>query len=317
MGGNNTSNTQALIRQQIWQNELEERLYEALLEVGIARELPFPDGKELVLPSISTPVVRSLEEDAEFIFDTIDSGEVRIRLNNPIYVANKMSRILREDSMYASEMMAALPADHVKAIMERYYTDLFALANRQALGTGNANVINGFAHRKIASGTGETMTPTDFSYANLALTKAKIPEAGRIAIVDPTVAYALENTSNIINVSNNPRYEGIITEGLMKNFKFVRNIFGFDVYSTNLLADANETVGGKTTTAGKANIFTSVANPRLLPFVTSWKSRPEMSVQEVFEKDKEWQIATRARYGTGVVRDENLVVIISDTDQVS
>jgi hypothetical protein len=313
MSGNNTGNTQSLIRQELYQAELEEILHERLTGTPFVRDVPFPDGNILTMPSISTPTVRDLPEGAEITFDTLDSGQVSIRLNAPIVSGNKFTTVLREDSFWANEMIASVPAEQAQAIMERYETDVFALANRQFLGANNANVINGFAHRRVATGANQTMSPTDFSYANLSLTKAKIPEMGRVAFVDPTVAYWLENSTNIVNVSNNPRWEGLIETGMAKEFQFVRNIFGFDVFTTNFLADANETIGGRTTTSGKANIFLSMANDRLLPFVSSWKSRPQMRVQEKFEFDNELRVYTRARYGTGLVRDENLVVILSDS----
>lgn len=314
MSGNNTGNTQALIRQEIYQAELEENLHERLMGFqSIVRDVPFPDGNILTMPSISTPVVRDLPEGTEIVYDTLDSGQVSIRLNAPISSANKVTQVFQEDSFWASEMIASLPSEQAIAIMERVETDVFALANRQFAGANNTNTINGFAHRFVGRGTGQTMTPTDFSYAGLSLTKAKIPEMGRIGIVDPTVAYWLENTTNIVNISNNPRWEGIIETGLANEFRFVRNIFGFDIFESNLLVDANETISGKTTTTGKANIFMSASNPRLLPFVMSWKRRPTMEVQEVFNLDNEMQVKTTARYGTGMVRDENLVVCLTDT----
>lgn len=315
MSGNNTGNSQALVRQELYQAELEEILHERLMGVQtIVRDVPFPDGNILTMPSISTPVVRDYPEGTEVVFDTIDSGQVSIRLNAPIISANKVTKVLQEDSFWASELMASLPSEQAIAIMERVETDVFALANRQFAGANNTNTINGFAHRFVGRGTNQTMSPTDFSYAGLSLTKAKISEMGRIGIVDPTVAYWLENTTNIVNISNNPRWEGIIETGLANEFKFVRSIFGFDIFESNLLATANETISGKTTTSGVANIFMSAANPRLLPFVMSWKRRPEMKVREVFELDDEFQVKTTARYGTGMVRDENLVVCLSDTN---
>lgn len=315
MSGNNTGNSQALVRQELYQAELEEILHERLMGVSsIARDVPFPDGNILTMPSISTPVVRDLPENTEIVFDTIDSGQVSIRLNAPIASANKVTTVLQEDSFWASELIASLPSEQAIAIMERVETDVFALGNRQFAGANNANTINGFAHRFVGRGTGQTMTPTDFSYVGMSLTKAKISDQGRIGIVDPTVAYWLENTTNITNISNNPRWEGIIETGIANEFKFIRSIFGIDVFESNLLADANETIGGRTTTSGKANLFMSVANQRLLPFVMSWRRRPTMKVQEVFELDDELQVKTTARYGTGVVRDENLVVCLSDTN---
>ena len=48
----------------------------------------------------------------------------------------------------------------------------------------------------------------------------------------------------------------------------------------------------------------------------AWRRRPEL-IAEMDNKLHELQVQTTARWGSGLVRDENLVVIGSDTDQVS
>jgi hypothetical protein len=160
------------------------------------------------------------------------------------------------------------------------------------------------------------MTPTDFAYAHYALLKAKIQPKNMVAIVDPSVAYALETSTNLVNVSNNPQWQGVIESGLHRNMRFVKNVYGFDVFESNLLADANETIGSKTTTAGKANIFMSLDREMMKPFAIAWRRRPKLDRQ--FDmKTREEQITTTARWGTLLSREDNLIVTISDTDQVS
>ena len=96
--------------------------------------------------------------------------------------------------------------------------------------------------------------------------------------------------------------------------RFIRNIYGFDVYESNYLPDANETISGVTTTAGKANIFFS-ASQEVLPFVGAWRQMP--IVDSEFNKDlQREEYLTTARYGLKVYRPENLVVVLTDTDQV-
>ena len=136
-----------------------------------------------------------------------------------------------------------------------------------------------------------------------------------VAIVDPSVGFALETQTNLTNLSNNPRQEGIIETGITENFRFVRNVFGFDVFESNLLPTMNETIGGLTTSAGKANIFTSLARPGIVPFVLAWRRKPIL-VAVWNNKKKQTEIDTTARWGSGLVREENIVVIGTDTDQV-
>ena len=96
---------------------------------------------------------------------------------------------------------------------------------------------------------------------------------------------------------------------------FVRNVFGFDVYESNYLATANETIGGKTTTSGKANLFFS-ADSSVVPFIGAWRQMP--TVYSEFNKDQQREeYLTVSRYGLDLYRDENLVVVLSDDDQVA
>lgn len=134
-----------------------------------------------------------------------------------------------------------------------------------------------------------------------------------VAIVDPSVEYTLNTLSNLTNVSNNPRWEGVITTGLASGMKFVKNIYGFDVYTSNYLADANETIT-LTTAAGKANMFFSAAGD-VLPFVGAWRQMPK--VDSEYNKDMQRdEYVTTARYGVKLFRPENLVCVLTDTDQV-
>lgn len=316
MSGNNTSNTASLVRSELWQKELEEILHENLLAMPFVRQLDFPDGSSFTMPSIGTPLVRDYPEGSEVTFDALDTGEVTIVMNEPVIAANSISEQLLEDSMWAQELLAAVPEGQAQAIMERFETDTLALAMQQFAGPNDANSINGVAHRKIAGGTNEVMQPQDFAFAGFSLKKAKVPRKNLVAIVDPSVAFALETSTNLVNVSNNPKWEGIIETGIEENFRFIRNVYGFDVFESNMLPDMNETIGGNTTTAGKANQFMSLARPSIAPFVLAWRRQATL-ISEFDNKLHEIQTQTSARWGTGLVRDENLVVIGSDTDQVS
>ena len=91
-----------------------------------------------------------------------------------------------------------------------------------------------------------------------------------VAIVDPSVEYQLATTTNLVNLSNNPKWEGIVRDGMSTGLKFVTNVYGFDVYvSQNLPSGKTETINSRTvSTNGVANYFFSAA-PDVLPFVGS------------------------------------------------
>jgi hypothetical protein len=130
----------------------------------------------------------------------------------------------------------------------------------------------------------------------------------------------LETHPNFLNFSNNPTWEGIIATGLTTGMRFIKNVYGFDVYETNYLADANETItatGGsaKTTAAGKANIFFSAAGGDVNPFKGAWRQMPK--VDSRFNQDfQREEYVTTARWGVKLYREDNLVVVLTDTDQI-
>ena len=313
MAANSTSNSGNIIRSELWQAQLEEILFEQLTGVPFVRQLDFPDGTAFTIPSIGTSVVRDLPEGTEATFDAVDTGEVQVTLNDPVISASSFTKVLMEDSLWASQLMSQVPVNQAAAIMERFETDTLALQSGQT--ADDLNTINGGDHRFVANGTNEVIVPADFARVNYALGKAKIPDMNRMGVVDPSVAFALETSTNITNVSNNPMWEGIIETGITKNMRFVRNVYGIDLFVSNLLATANETIDSKTTAAGVANVFMSVARDSLLPFGLAWRRRPILETEVDFHTGN-LEVKTEARWGSALIREENLVVVLTDTDQV-
>jgi hypothetical protein len=135
------------------------------------------------------------------------------------------------------------------------------------------------------------------------------------------VEFELNTLTNIVNVSNNPRWEGIIETGIGSDMRFIRNIFGFDFYVSNYLADAGterdgaETIDSVTTAAGKCNVFFSAASTEIMPFMGAMRQMPKVDAGYNWHKQRE-EYVTTARYGLKVYRPENLVVVITDDDQV-
>jgi hypothetical protein len=159
------------------------------------------------------------------------------------------------------------------------------------------------------------MNLNDFAKAKYALQKANVPMTNLVAVVDPSVEYALSTISNLTSVSNNPKWEGIIREGMSTGMRFVMNVYGFDVYMSNYLPSGiAETIDGKSTTVGVANYFFS-ATPDVLPFVGSVRQAPK--VDSEYNKDlQREEYVTTCRYGFKLFRPENLVTVLTDTDQV-
>lgn len=314
-----TANTAALTRSEIWSTMLKEVLQEELMAQGYVQWLSeFPDGDQFTIPSIGESTVRSYVEDTDIVYDALDTGEFAFTITTYVSSAHYITEKARQDLFYAAQLEAAFVPSQARALAEKLETDILALAGGGASGgqtAGNTNSINGAEHRFIATGTNETMTVRDFAKALFALKKANVPSSNLIAIVDPSVEFAFNTITNIVNVSNNPRWEGVIGEGFASGMRFTKNVFGFDVYVSNFLPDANETIT-LTTAAGKANIFMSVADRSLIPFMGAFRQMPKVDGEYNKDKQRE-EYVTTARYGLKVYRPENLVCVLADTDQVS
>jgi len=256
---------------------------------------------------------RDYIEDQNVEYSALDTGNFQFQITEYLESSTYITEKMKQDSFYMGEVMSQFVPKQARAIMERFETDVLALANQQT--ASDENLINGAAHRFVANGANEVMTVNDFARARFSLKKANVPDENLVAIVDPSVEYELNTITNITNVSNNPMWQGILADGIAKGMRFVKNIYGFDVYVSNYLADANETIGGKTTAAGKANLFFS-ASSDVLPFIGAWRQMPK--VDSEFNKDKQREeFVTTARYGVKLYRPENLVVVLADTDQIN
>ena len=316
-----TANTDLLRRSEVWSSQLKEVLQDELMGQGWVNWITdFPDGDQLTIPSIGEAVVRDYSENNPVVYDAFDQGEFTFTINQYLSSGTYITKKAMQDGYYMSQLVSSFVPKQARAIAEKVETDIFALAAAGASGgqTGGAtNAINGAAHRFVGSGTSEAITIADFARALHSLKKANVPDTNLIAIVDPSVEYTLNTLTNLTNVSNNPMWEGIITSGLASGRKFVKNIYGFDVYTSNYLPkNQNETISAVTTAAGVANIFFSAAGPDLLPFIGAWRQSP--TVDGEFNKDfQREEYVTTCRYGLKVYRPENLVVVLTDTDIVS
>ena len=115
-------------------------------------------------------------------------------------------------------------------------------------------------------------------------------------------------------------WEGIVRDGIATGMRFVANVYGFDVYTSNYLKNTvsdsalaerdGSTTNDFSTDNGVANLFFS-ASQTVNPFVGAWRQMPEVD----YEYNKDFQrheFVTTARYGVKLYRPENMVVVASD-----
>ena len=317
MSGMTTGNSAHLIRSELWSTELKEILRDEMMATSYVRMLDgFPDGDQFTIPSIGQLQVSDYTEDESVSYRPMDTGEFTFTIDKYLQSATYITKKNQQDAFYSAQLEAKFVPEMERAIMAHFETTSLA-APESGVSANSNEAIDGVEHRWAASGTGATMSLTDFAKARYALKKANVPDTNLIAIVDPSVEYTLNTLSNLVDVSNNPRWEGIVSDGIASGMKFIKNVYGFDVYTSNYLAtvtdgalpDEDDTNVDFSSVNGKANLFFSTSTDML---VGAWRQMPEVD----YEYNKDFQrheYVMTARYGVKLYRPENCVVIPSKT----
>jgi len=313
-----TSGMGHLIRSQLWSKEVKDVLEDEIFAMRYVRMLQdFPDGDTINIPSIGQAEVYNYAEGQAVKYTAMDTGNFTFSITDYIQSAMYITNKAKQDSFYMNELVSSFVPKQSRAIAKAMEVDILALGpNAQT--AANTNAINGAAHRWIGSGTGEVMAASDFAKARYALQKANVPMTNLVAIVDPSVEFELSTLASLVNVSNNPMWEGIVRDGMSTGMQFRFNIYGFDVYvSQNLkLNTATENIGTPTTAIGAVNnLFFSAASD-VNPFIGSIRQSPKVDSEynKDFQRD---EYVTTARYGFKLYRPENMICVVTDTDQVA
>ena len=324
MSGMTSANSALLNRDNIWSAELKDVLYDDLMMgQGWVRMLDgvFPDGDQLNIPSLGDLQVLDYVEDTAVTYRPMDTGNFTFTISEYLQSGTYITEKNAQDLYYTQQLISSFVPKQRRAIMEHFEATMLEQPELVLGATTNGQyAINGTYHRMSGGNSGQ-IELADFSYANLSLNKANVPAAGRVAIVPPEVGFYLETLTNITNVSNNPHFEGVVREGMVTGMRFVKNVYGIDVYMSNYLPDVTDNAlperDGSTTadfssTAGKPCYFFSTAGEDILPFVSAWRQPPKVDYE--FNKDyQRHEYLTTARYGKGLIRPENMVTVVTST----
>jgi len=323
MAGMISSNTdmQRLIRAEVYSSELKEILRDEMMAQSVVRMLDgFPDGDTFTIPTIGETTVSTYTEDNAVSYVPMDTAEFQFSIDKYLQSASYITKKAAQDSFYSAQLEARFVPEQARAIMEHFEATTMA-APEVGVTANSSETVDGAAHR-ISGGNGGKLELEDFAFARYALKKSKVADRALVAVVDPSVEYQLNTLTNIVNVSNNPMWEGIVRDGIATGMRFVANVYGFDVYTSNYLkndvADAallekdGTTANDFSVNNGVANLFFS-ADAGSNPFVGAWRQMPEVD----YEYNKDYQrheYVTTARYGVKKYRPEGIVTVVTDPD---
>jgi hypothetical protein len=319
MAGFSYANNEHLVRTNIWSSQLKEVFLEHLLGTNYVDWLTdFPDGDTINIPSIGQMETLDYAEGQAIRYTGMDTGNFTFTINKYKSSATFITEKMKQDSFYMSRLVSSFVPKMQRALAKAMEVDFLATGNSGQTAS-SLNTINGANHRFVGSGTVNSVAaiaPKDFARAKYALSMANVPMTNLVAIVHPSVGYGLETMTNLVNVSNNIHWEGIITSGLSTGMRFIKNIYGFDVWeSQNLPSGLTETVNSlSVTTNGVANMLFSAA-PDALPIVGAVRQPPKVDSEYNKDLQREEYVIT-SRYDFKLFRPENFVTILTDATAV-
>jgi hypothetical protein len=320
-----TSNTAAFIEAQQYSQFILDNLHDYLLPEGMWRDVTdFGSGTTLNIKTVGTVTLQDAAEDTPLNFTNIDTGTITLAITDYIGDAWKVSDDLREDGSQVDTLMAMRAMESTRALGENHESRFLATAN-SAQTAVDLNLVNARPHRWIGGGDGVTtrnIALADFVAMKLAFDKANAPAGGRIAIVDPIVEATLNGLISLQTVvDNTPQFVGVLNEGFARDHKFVRNIMGWDVYTSNFVpsltvaeainADPYDLANTTAAVGDKANIFMCVADDSCKPIMHAWRRAPQTEGWRA-EEERADKYQVTSRFGFGAQRVDTLGVILTD-----
>jgi hypothetical protein len=315
-----TTNT-AFIEAEQYSSFLLANLHDGLLPGQFYRDVSdFPSGTTLNIKVVGDAVIQDVEEDKALTYNPIDSGTVTLTITDYVgdawYITDKM----RQDGAQIDQLLALRAVSSTRAIQENHESKYLKMAGLTAQTASNANAINGFDHRWVADSAADNTFKiglSDFVDMKLSFDKANVPQAGRIALVDPVVEATLNKLAANFSVDRNAQFQSLLEEGFVRDHKFMFNLFGWDIWTSNRLhkLTAAETIThlgtAETAPVGSvANVFQCILDDQCKPIMHAWRQMPaaEAGRNKDLKRD-EFNVA--ARYGFGRQRPESLGVVIT------
>ena len=275
------------------------------------------EGSNYKINSIGQMEVSPMHEGVPLQSNNPDAGQYIFNIDEFVGSKSEFTRTFFEEDFQANQVLSAVPQKMNRALNEYLESAIFRLHREQAAGD---NTIHGGKHRFVASGTDGVLALEDFAYANYALKKANAPMTNRIAIVGPETEFHLNTLSTLVDVSNNAKWEGVIEQGLVSGNRFVKNIYGWDIYVSNYIDTTTANDSAVTTYAGatvansgmKANQF-FIAGGMDSPFLGAWGRSPSIDSWEDKAIETEYHQLS-AKFGFGLYRPESLLTVLSKAD---
>lgn len=304
-----TSNSQAFIEAEVYSSFILNNLHDGLLPQTFYRNVSdFGSGTTLHIKTVGSVTIQEAAEDTPLVYNPIESGEVSLQITNYVGDAWYVTDDLREDGSQIEQLMSARSVESTRALQETFESRFLSVCN-SAQTNANANVINGFAHRIASAETNNVFALKHLIAMRLAFDKANVPDSGRVFICDPVVEATLNGLVTITH-DVSPFGEMILKEGMARGQRFVMQLFGWDIITSNRLPAGTFSDGTTSVTGGVANIFMCVLDDNTKPIMAAWRRMPKVEGERNKDRARD-EFVTRCRWGMGPQRVDTLGVLIT------
>ena len=284
-------------------------LQDGLLPTQFFRNVSdFMAGETLNIKTIGAATIQEASEDTPLVYNAIDTGTVTLGITDYEGDAWHVSDVLRQDGAQIEQLMAERGAESTRALQESFETKFLKACNA-AQTDANAMLVNGFAHRIASTETNNVLGLSDLIKMKVAFDKARVPYAGRVAVLDPIVGATLDG---LVTISKDvtPFGEKILESGFNRDHQFLMNLYGWNIITSNRLDTGDFSDGTTAVTGAVANIFMSMVDDNHKPMMVAWRQQPSVEGERNKDKGRD-EFVTRQRYGIGPQRIDTLGIYIT------
>ena len=274
----------------------------------------FGSGDTLHIKTVGTVTLQDAAEDTPLDYNPIETGEITFTISEYEGDAWYVTDDLREDGTDIDRLMAERAAESTRALQESFETKFLKTAAVSMPNSDPYNV-NGFAHKIVSGATNDVFTLSHLIQMRLAFDKANVPAEGRVFICDPVVEATLNGLVTITS-DISPFAVNLIEGGMARGQRFIMNLYGWDIVTSNRLhvADAND--GTNSITGAVNNLCMCVLDDQTKPVMAAWRRMPKTEGERNKDRARD-EFVVRSRYGFGVQRLDSLGLIATSATAIA
>lgn len=307
-----TTNTRAFIEAEQYSGFILLNLHDGLLPESFYRNVAdFGNGDTLHIKTVGTVTLQEAAEDTPLIYSPIETGEITFSITEYKGDAWYVTDDLRENGTDIDRLLAERASESTRAIQEVFETDFLKVGALIYSATNGPFNINGFAHKIVSAETNNIFALSHLIKMRLAFDKANVPAEGRIFICDPVVEATLNGLVTITH-DVSPFGQAILQNGMARGNRFVMNLYGWDIMTSNRLYvhAASQSDGTTSITGGVMNMFMCITDDQTKPIMGAWRRMPKAEGERNKDRARDEHVV-RCRYGFGVQRMDTMGTLVT------